>query len=110
MLNNYTIKDNTVEIEVFYKKNRLIVVVDLEFLPVLEFLPTKWTALTNKYGRNYYIRCKYKKKLLHLHRLVCGDKKGLVVDHINRNTLDNRKENLRNITHNENIRNSHRAK
>jgi hypothetical protein len=36
---------------------------------------------------------------------IMKPRKGLVVDHINHNTLDNRKENLRNVTQSQNIRN-----
>ena len=43
---------------------------------------------------------------IHLHRLVSGyDGKDLVIDHINRNPLDNRKENLRIVNNQTNIAN-----
>jgi hypothetical protein len=42
---------------------------------------------------------------LYLHRFILGDKKGYFVDHINRNTLDNRRKNLRHLTPKESIRN-----
>jgi len=45
-----------------------------------------------------------------MHRLLMGDPNGMVIDHKDRNGLNNRRENLRVCTHSENIRNSRRVK
>jgi len=47
-------------------------------------------------------------KTKRLHRLIMDTPKELVVDHINHNTLDNRKCNLRNVTTRENLSNQKR--
>lgn len=46
-----------------------------------------------------------KEKYYLMHRLIIGAKKGEIVDHINRNPLDNRKSNLRIVTHRQNMQN-----
>lgn len=46
----------------------------------------------------------------YMHRLVIGAAKGQYVDHINRNSLDNRLENLRICTNTENLRNANKRK
>jgi len=45
------------------------------------------------------------RKTISMHRLIMNTPANLVVDHINHNGLDNRKENLRNITRSENQKN-----
>ena len=48
-----------------------------------------------------------KTKALYLHRMIVGPiPDGMVVDHINGNALDNRRENLRVVSHEENHRNT----
>jgi hypothetical protein len=43
---------------------------------------------------------------IRLHSMLMGKRKGLMIDHINRNKLDNRKTNLRFVSHTENMWNS----
>lgn len=47
---------------------------------------------------------------LRLHSLILGKKKGFEIDHINRNPLDNRKENLRFVTKTQNQANKTTSK
>ena len=52
-----------------------------------------------------YVVCNYKGKALWFHRLILNAPKGMEVDHINNNKLDNRKCNLRLCNRAENNRN-----
>lgn len=59
-----------------------------------------WYAVRNsKYDENW------KRRQIRMHREVVGAPDGLIVDHINHNTLDNRRSNLRVCTKAENGRN-----
>lgn len=59
------------------------------------------------YGWNKtpYVAFNMGKKKLRLHRVIMGNPEGFFVDHINRNTLDNRKSNLRLATRSQNMAN-----
>jgi len=53
----------------------------------------KWLKRSNYVG---YVKQKNKKQTtILMHRLIMNAKKGEIIDHINRNPLDNRKKNLR---------------
>lgn len=49
---------------------------------------------------------KYLLRKTYMHWVVLTPPKGLMIDHINRNTLDNRRENLRIVTRSENRKNA----
>lgn len=75
-------------------------VVDLED-SVIE--KSKWSLQKRGYAVAYI-----DKQLVLMHHLILGKpKKGLVIDHINRNKLDNRKDNLRFVKQEINTRNAH---
>ena len=69
------------------------------------FTDRSWYA--HKRRGDYYAAGynKETKQVEQLHRLIMDCPKGMVVDHINGDTLDNRKENLRVCTKSENIKN-----
>lgn len=74
-----------------------------------EFLSQwKWFAFKASGSKRlfYAIRTDYSnKKILYAHKLLLGAKPGMVIDHINGNSLDNRRANLRHCSIKENVRN-----
>lgn len=60
----------------------------------------KWCAAKSK--KFVYAVRKVKKKMLYLHRFITSAPKGKVVDHLNHDTLDNRRTNLRVCSYREN--------
>jgi len=61
----------------------------------------KWHAIND--GKTFYAG---NWKHLLLHRFITNCPKNLIIDHLNHNGLDNRKENLKICTYNENNKNS----
>jgi len=60
----------------------------------------KWSLST------FYAARSENGKIIYMHRQIMKPEKGMVVDHINGNKLDNRRENLRVCTHQQNMCNS----
>lgn len=67
----------------------------------------KWHASWNPTNRSYYAKRRVGRVMVRMHREICelkpGDRKE--VDHINHDTLDNRRSNLRVCVHQENSQN-----
>lgn len=62
---------------------------------------SQWTWFVTKKGNGYPARTKHNKnkpdKTIFMHRIINKTPEGKQTDHINRNKLDNRKENLRTV-------------
>ena len=66
--------------------------------------------LVESVSKTYYAARLDKGRIVHMHRLIMNAPKGILVDHRNRNGLDNTKRNLRFATHAQNSCNRVRAK
>ena len=80
--------------------------------PLVQF---NWSCHIDRYGRRSAVRTlrlpdedgkKTVKKLVVMHRVICGATDGQMCDHRNGDSLDNRRANLRIVTTSENAHNS----
>jgi hypothetical protein len=92
------VEGNSVVVSLTQGQATIVDLADLERLQQF-----RWYALWNTSIRQYYVVTQRKKddgKLttLYLHRHLMDPPKGMTVDHINHDTLDNRRQNLRIVT------------
>jgi hypothetical protein len=98
MKNNYVIKDGIAYIDVMCKGELHVVKIDAEDVKLLE------GRTLNKVAKRYY-GTKINGKLVLLHRLITNCPKGMLVDHLNNDSKDNTRSNLKVCNTQQNNRN-----
>lgn len=104
MKNKYEIRGDDTAIFISHKGNTFETLVDTSKLEELKKISCTWG-----FRNGYVLASLYSSgshKTIRLHRIVTDCPEGLVVDHINHNTLDNREANLRNVTEQANRQNT----
>ena len=77
-------------------QNQFALVDDRDFEYISQW---KWGAWWNPETGSFYARRNYRNiKTYLMHRVIANTPKGMICDHINHDTLDNRRCNLRNVT------------
>lgn len=109
--NIFTVQGDICTIVIFDKfgNKKHEAIVDASDYPVVK--EHKWFSAKTKIGL-WYVKTMVGRKILPIHRLVLKDqvKNGFDVDHINLDTFDNRRANLRVCTRSENRSNSKKIK
>jgi len=120
MKNEYKTLGDVTEIYVTTRKGKLFkVLIDTEDLQLLDQFDNQIGVGYYKGVEDYYAKIssyqgwndekqRYDYKTLMLHRIILNEKGSAKVDHINHNTLDNRKTNLRSVKQENNLK--HRSK
>jgi hypothetical protein len=109
--NVYEIRGEITAIFVKYKGKVMETIIDSSDLPMLIDSEFYWYVSYAKTNKSFYVqgsgihkKCKQNKA--RLHRFLMGNPKGKLIDHINHDTLDNRRSvNLREATVSENLQN-----
>jgi hypothetical protein len=108
--NKYEIRDDVTCIYVNYKGNTMESLIDTDDFERIHKIGCTWYVVEN--STNIYVSGKYyvkkgERKSIHLHKFILDEQQQnkLDIDHINHNTLDNRKCNLRFLTKAENVQN-----
>lgn len=115
MRNDYEIRGNVVAIILKQKNgNTMETIIDLEDFDKVEALNLSWHAQWDNVLKKYYCKAtrylgyidkKGKCETVYLHAVVLGFHKKMHIDHINHDTLDNRKSNLVEKTARQNVLN-----
>jgi hypothetical protein len=106
--NNYTTKGDLTEIKIKCDSEEFVALIDTDDLPKAKAFKGTWYGF--KSGNTTYVLIVNRKESLRLHRVIMGPQANQLVDHKNRDGLDNRKLNLRLCSRGENNQNKNLAK
>lgn len=96
MKNDYEIRGN--EVVIFLRRKdglNLETIISLEDLEKVKSFKGKWNASKGGNSNLYYVKSHLQGETIRLHRYLLNAPKGTHVDHINHDTLDNTRGNLR---------------
>lgn len=107
MKNKVEIRGTTAIIHLKHKGDITCALVDVADLPKIATIPGSWYAMDvgGKRGEKYYAGTTIGGVTIYMHKVIMAHVPGRVVDHINHDSLDNRRENLRHATVAENGQN-----
>ena len=101
MQNNFKVMGDKVFILLEHKGEYRRTIIDMDDLPRVASIPGRWYAMDvgGNRGEKIYVGTVIGGVTIYLHKMIRrSTHPGLVVDHINHDSLDNRKENLRIVT------------
>lgn len=112
--NKFVFKENHVEMILTSKGKEFVCKIDLDDYEKVSSFPYKWGILSNSKDGFTYVRAIVPKgnirTTLLLHRFLSDCEGNKVVDHINHDVFDNRKENLRTVSQLDNMQNMKQEK
>lgn len=111
MKNDYEVRGDVTAIFIVRRDGtRLETLINTSDLSKVKEYPNTWCVKWDTHVNSYYVLGMLKKEdgsktSVRLHRFIVDAPNGMVVDHINHDTLDNRKNNLRIVTNKQNQQN-----
>lgn len=110
MENDYEIRGDITAILINGKGKTLETLIDTNDLDLVKSFDGRFYGRYNQKTDSFYVMgnskmLNYQYKRIQLHRFITNAPKGKMVDHINHDTLDNRKSNLRLVNNSQNMQN-----
>ncbi len=109
MKNSFRTEGDVTHIALVRKNGEVLeTCVDTDDLPLLATFHGTWQAWWERHGQRFYASAvlgpRGKQRQHFLHRFLMGYPKGMVIDHIDHDGLNNRRTNMRVVTNAENVR------
>lgn len=108
MKNEYEVRGETTAIFLRRRDGTVLeTLIDTSDMPLVDAFPQTWGATYEKKTDSFYARLKVSQGkrdgkriqiFFKMHNIICRPKDGFVTDHINHDTLDNRRSNLRSVS------------
>lgn len=93
--------------EILLARGKVTIVDDADYNWLSQW---KWHISSNGYARRKALKADGTHTTIRMHAQIIGNMPGLEPDHINGNRLDNRRSNLRHVTHSQNLANQKKTR